>query len=418
MTQHQQSKSVNSLPQPDAEAAAHCDRVRQRLLEKIAVTGSISFTDYMQTVLYEPGLGYYSAGCTKLGAQGDFITAPEISSLFSRSVAQAITPALDAIHACNILEVGAGSGTMAVDILLFLDNANKLPEHYYILELSADLRLRQQQHIKQTLPALYHRVVWLEALPQNLNAVVLANELLDAMPVVRFKKEQDGISIEHVIHTGNHFNLSYQPCIESLDNANTANRLNQRVIERVKKIESEIAELNPGYKSEINFNAEDWISSLAEHLHSGIIILIDYGYPQHEYYHEQRNKGSLTCFYRHRHHDNPFVYPGLQDLTAHVDFTAMADSAINAGLNVMGYTTQSGFLFGAGIAQLAEQSLNDCTDDSADEQNIVAHIEMANKIKKLTMPYEMGEIVKVIGFSKNCHVSLTAFAFNDMRDHL
>ncbi len=409
MIQNEPANSVNSLPEPDNEAAAHSEKVCQCLLSQIAKKGQISFTDYMQTVLYEPGLGYYSAGSTKLGAHGDFITAPEISSLFSSSIAQAIVPALDAIVGCNILEVGAGSGKMAADILAHLNSLNKLPEHYYILELSADLRLRQQQWLKQSLPNLFERVKWLDSIPENLSAVVLANELLDAMPVVRFRKETDGVSIEQVVVAENEFQFSYSNCKGDLNNAQC-----QRVNERLKKIENENSELNVGFKSEINFNAEDWLQSLATNLSSAVIILIDYGYPQHEYYHEQRNNGTLTCFYRHRQHANPFMYPGLQDLTAHVDFTAMADAALNADLNVIGYTTQSNFLFGAGITQMAESQ----AVEFIEQDKIAEQIELTNKIKKLTMPYEMGEIVKVIGFSKNCAVKMDAFSFNDMRDHL
>jgi len=402
------SNTVNELPVPDKDAALHSEKVRQCLFDKITDKGSISFTEFMQTVLYEPGLGYYSAGSTKLGAEGDFITAPEISSLFSQSIAQSILPALDTIDECCILEVGAGSGKMAADILLHLSQLNKLPEKYYILELSADLRLRQQQYIKQTVAELYERVEWLDSIPDNLNAVVVANELLDAMPVVRFKKEKQGVSTEHVIIEDGEFRSSY-----SLNSDNNDSSY-QRICQRLQKVESENTKFNLGFKSEINFNAEDWLKSISEKLNSGVILLIDYGYPQHEYYHEQRNNGTLTCFYRHRHHDNPFLYPGLQDLTAHVDFTALADCAIESGMNVIGYTTQSNFLFGAGIAQLAEEK----AVMFIEQDKIVEQIELTNKIKKLTMPYEMGEIIKVIGFSKNCHVSLDAFHFNDMRDHL
>lgn len=400
-----QADTVNSLPLPDKDAAAHSVKVKQCLLDKIAANGNISFTDYMQTVLYEPGLGYYSAGSTKLGAEGDFVTAPEISSLFSQSIAQAILPALVEIESCSILEVGAGSGKMAAAILAHLDSLNKLPTHYYILELSADLRLRQQQLIKEKIPSIAERVIWLDNIPENLNTVVIANELLDAMPVVRFRKEKQGISIEHVVEVNGEFQLSY---IGDTDDA-----IYQRAIKRVEEIESHSIKFEVGFISEINFNAEDWLTSIAEKLDKGIIILIDYGYPQHEYYHPQRHEGTLNCFYRHRHHSNPFLYPGLQDLTAHIDFTAIADSGVNNGLNLLGYTTQSHFLFGAGIAQLAEKRSENVADD-----NIVAQIEMANEVKKLTMPYEMGEVVKVIGFSKNCDVALDAFHFKDMRDHL
>lgn len=397
--------TVNNLPLPEKDAAEHSNKVKECLLDKIVSNGSLSFTEYMAAVLYEPGLGYYSAGSTKLGAEGDFITAPEISPLFSQSIAQAILPALAEIENCSILEVGAGSGKMAAAILAHLDSINNLPTHYYILELSADLRLRQQQFINETIPALAEKIVWLDSIPENLNAVVIANELLDAMPVVRFRKESQGISIEHVNEADGEFQLLY------IQDSNDT--MNLRVSKRVDEIENEVNKLEVGYVSEINFNAEDWLASMADKLNKGVILLIDYGYPQHEYYHPERNEGTLNCFYRHRHHSNPFLYPGLQDLTSHVDFTAIADSGINNNLSLLGYTTQSHFLFGAGIAQLAE-ARTECFDDD----NIVAQIELANEVKKLTMPYEMGEVVKAIGFSKNCNVTLEAFQFKDMRDHL
>ncbi len=401
-----QADTVNSLPLPDKAAAEHSQRVKQCVLDKIAAAGSLLFTDYMQTVLYEPGLGYYSAGSTKLGVMGDFITAPEISALFSQTIAQAIVPALDAINGHCILEVGAGSGKMAVDILEHLDTLNKLPDNYYILELSADLRLRQQQYIKEKVPALYERVSWLDELPARLHAVVIANELLDAMPVVRFKKEQHGLALEYVVAQDNEF---YSEFIKDENNP-----FYQRAKARIAQMEATGLVLECGYQSEINFNAEDWLSSVADKLEQGVIVLIDYGYPQHEYYHAQRHQGTLNCFYRHRQHSNPFVYPGLQDLTAHINFTALADCAIENGLDVVGYTSQSNFLLGAGITQLADAAGSGYTE----QNNIVAQMELANNVKKLIMPYEMGEVVKVIGFSKNCHVRFNAFYFKDMRDHL
>jgi len=398
--------TVNSLPLPDKVAAEHSQKLKQCLLAKIAITGSLSFADYMQTVLYEPGLGYYSAGSTKLGIEGDFITAPEISPLFSQSIAQAIVPALKGMENAIILEVGAGSGKMAADILTHLELLNQLPAHYYILELSADLRLRQQQYLQETVPALYEKVRWLDELPEKLNAVVIANELLDAMPVVRFKKEAQGISIEHVVAIDHEFQIKHV-----VDEKDTNH---QRVSKRIKQMESAGLVFDVGYQSEMNFNAEDWLRSLAEKLEQAVFILIDYGYPQHEYYHVERNNGTLTCFYRHRHHDNPFIYPGLQDLTAHINFTAIADCAVKQGLSLEGYTTQSNFLFGAGLAQLAEEAGSDYFENN----DIAVQMDLANQVKKLTMPYEMGETIKVIGLSKNCNAKIDAFYFKDMRDHL
>jgi len=394
---YQSASDSKELPLPNEIAQAHSERLIALIkseLDKDA--GAISFQRYMELALYAPGLGYYAAGSLKFGEEGDFITAPEISPLFSRSLANAILPALNDDEI--ILEVGAGRGCMAADILLYLKQQDKLPKAYWILELSADLRERQQEMIAKNIPEFLDKVKWLDELPDAFSGVVVANELLDAMPVHLFQKKENDINEINVVWQNDHFAFQFNSSFD------------QRLVQRVKNIETELAtEFDSGYLSEINFAAEDWLKSIAERLQSGVIILIDYGFPQHEYYHRQRNQGTLMCHYRHRTHPDAFVYPGLQDITAHVDFTAMADAALESGMSVLGYTNQANFLMGAGILSLAG------LENQAETQQ---QLDIAAQVKKLTLPHEMGELFKVIGFSKNCDVVLPAFEFHDMRSSL
>ena len=248
------------------------------------------------------------------------------------------------------------------------------------------------------MPELLDKVKWLDTLPECFSGVVIANELLDAMPVELFQKNENDINDVNVVWNNDKFSFQLKSSFD------------ERLITRIRDIEAELGfEFNSGYVSEVNFAAEDWIKSIAERLQQGVIILIDYGFPRHEYYHEQRSQGTLMCHYRHRSHPDAFVYPGLQDITAHVDFTAMADAALEADLRVIGYTNQASFLMGAGLMELVDISENSEVKDQ---------IEIASQIKKLTLPHEMGELFKVIGFSKNSDVSLPAFEYRDLREHL
>ena len=394
---YQSASDSKELPLPNEIAQAHSERLITLIKNEMDKNaGAISFQRYMELALYAPGLGYYAAGSLKFGEEGDFTTAPEISPLFSRSLANAILPALNDDEI--ILEVGAGRGCMAADILLYLKQQDKLPKEYWILELSADLRERQQETIAKKIPEFLHKVKWLDELPDTFSGVVVANELLDAMPVQLFQKKENDINEINVVWHNDHFAFRFNSSFD------------QRLLQRVKNIEAELAtEFDSGYLSEINFSAEDWIKSIAERLQSGVIILIDYGFPQHEYYHSQRNQGTLMCHYRHRTHPDAFVYPGLQDITAHVDFTAMADAALESGMRVLGYTNQVNFLMGAGLLDIAGLDK---------QQTETQQMEVAAQVKKLTLPHEMGELFKVIGFSKNRDIALAAFAFHDMRSSL
>jgi len=394
---YQSARDSQELPVPDDLAQQHSEKLIALIKSEIDKNGGvISFQRYMELALYAPGLGYYTAGSIKLGEEGDFITAPEISSLFSQALANAILPIVDSQQI--ILEVGAGRGRMAADILVYLKQQNKLPKEYWILELSADLRERQKVTIEEIIPEFIDNIKWLDVLPEQFSGVVLANELLDAMPVQLFQKKENDINEINVVWLDDKFSFQLKSSFD------------ERLVHRVKNIETELErEFDSGYVSEINFAAEDWIKSIAESLQQGIIILIDYGFPRHEYYHAQRNQGTLMCHYRHRTHPDAFVYPGLQDITAHVDFTAMADAALEANMEVIGYTNQVSFLMGAGLLELAALT---------EESNVQKQMETASQIKKLTLPHEMGELFKVIGFSKNCDVSLPAFEFKDLREYL
>ena len=395
---YQSARDSQELPVPGELAQEHSEKLITLIKNEINKNGgAISFQRYMELALYAPGLGYYAAGSAKLGEEGDFITAPEISPLFSQALANAILPALKEGHI--ILEVGAGRGRMAADILDFLKEKNKLPKEYWIIELSADLRERQKQMLTEIIPEFLDNIKWLNELPDQFSGIVLANELLDAMPVQLFQKKNNDINDVNVVWMDDKFSFQLKSSFD------------ERLVHRVKNIEEELGvEFNSDYISEVNFAAEDWLISIAERLEQGVIILVDYGFPRHEYYHAQRSQGTLMCHYRHRTHPDAFVYPGLQDITAHVDFTAIADSALEANLNVLGYTNQASFLMGAGILELS----------ALKEENISTELQMevASQIKKLTLPHEMGELFKVIGLSKNCDVSLPAFDFRDLREYL
>ena len=352
----------------------------------------------MQLALYAPGLGYYVAGSRKLGAEGDFVTAPEISPLFSQCLARTIAPVLQQLPEANILEAGAGSGIMAAEILSHLTGMGQPPEHYYILELSGELRERQRQTIEQRVPGSVSRVVWLDKLPDNLSAVVLGNEVLDAMPVNLVSRQNNLWQEQYVAWQDDHFVWQSGEITDA------------RLTERMLSIEAKYAEqFVDGYTTEINLLAEDWLHALGQSLQQGLVLLIDYGFPRHEYYHPQRRTGTLMCHYRHHAHDDPFVYPGLQDITAHVDFTAIAEAAYASGFSIEGYTNQGNFLIGSGLTELCQQR---------DENDLQPQMIMANQIKKLTMPHEMGELFKVIGFSKQLDVSLPGFMLRDLRNSL
>ena len=381
------------LPIPDPAARAHSERVVAHLRDAIAAAGgAIPFARFMELALYAPGLGYYSAGAHKLGAGGDFVTAPEIAPLFSRTLARAILPLLAAMPDARLLEVGAGSGRMAADVLAELAARDRHPG-YAILERSAELRERQQ--VTLAAAGLADRAEWLDELPAHFTGIVLANELLDALPVHRVVWQEGELHEAWVGWAPDGFVWRLGPLTDP------------RLAKRFAAIRERVPDLPDPYLSEINLAAEDWLASLGERLERGAILLIDYGYGRAEFYHPQRREGTLTCHYRHHRHADPFFWPGLQDITAHVDFTAVADAALAAGLRVAGYTTQAHFLLGSGLPEVAGFS-----DDPRQQ------LETANQIRRLTLPQEMGETFKVMLLTQDLDMALPGFGLRDLRDRL
>ena len=305
--------SPTQLPAPTSDELALSARLQQQLCDEIARSGgSIGFDRYMEMALYAPGLGYYTAGRRKFGRDGDFVTAPEISPLFAEGIARSLLPVLDACSTPSILEFGAGSGRLACDLLEALDRLDAMPEHYLIMELSPDLRARQQALVAERHPALAQRVHWLERLPAGgFEGAVIANEVLDAMPVHRFRATQQGIEEQRLVCEQGEPGTVWAPAGEALAQAVAALGL----------------ALAPGYVSEINLRLGPWIAELGNLLEKGICLLVDYGYARRDYYSPDRSAGTLMCHYRHRSNSEPLYLPGMQDITAHVDFTALAEAA-------------------------------------------------------------------------------------------
>lgn len=397
-----------SLPVPDEFALKLSADLKQIICKAIMKNGgSISFEQYMQMALYEPGLGYYSAGSNKFGETGDFVTAPEISSIFSRCLARQCqqvlseTSSAEVPSAC-ILELGPGTGVMAIDILRELERNNSLPKIYYMLEPSADLRQRQQLNVNNAIPHLEERIVWLDRLPEKkIDGIILANEVIDAMPVKRIVI--DGEIEEFVVACKS----------KSKDQIRfqwMRKRVNQTLKTTVQTILDELREEIPTpYITEINLNIKPWLNSLNDILNKGLILISDYGYPRQDFFHPQRNAGTLICHYRHHVHNDPFLYPGLQDITASVDFTAVAEAAVDIGMDISGFTTQAHFLIACGLDQFVSDYE---TDD------VIKRAQMTHQVSKLIMPGEMGEIFKFIGLSKSLDIQLCGFDFIDQRARL
>lgn len=356
----------------------------------------MSFAEYMQLALYAPGLGYYSAGAAKFGPEGDFVTAPEVSPLFARVLARQCAVLLEQLENGLILELGAGSGALCADLLLALERLDALPESYSILEVSADLRYRQEEMLRRRAPHLLARVRWLNGLPTDFEGVIIANEVADAMPVERFRRTDSGIERFEVVLEDDEFAWRTAPAPKILERAVTHI---EEYLER---------SLPDGYVSEVCLPLGGWVQELAACLKKGFIFLFDYGLPRHEYYAEDRNDGTLICHFRHRAHSNPLVLPGIQDITAWVDFTAVAEAAVDANLEVDGFVSQANFLIGGGL----DRELANFTDLALKEQ-----VELSRQAKILTLPGEMGEVFKCIGLRSGDIATPEGFAFGD-RAHM
>lgn len=380
-------------PELDAEQLVHSERLKQFIAAEVAQRGGwVDFSQFMAWALYAPSLGYYSAGAKKFGAMGDFVTAPEISTLFGRTLARQVAEVLS-VAPGNILELGAGTGQLALQILKALEYQSSLPDKYEILEVSAHLQQVQKETLLAGLaPEVFERVVWLQAMPDQMQGVIIGNEVLDALPVHIVTQKEEGLFERGVAIEGGEFVWRDLPAV------------NAPLIAQAHRLK-----LSLGMTTEICLAATALIHSLAECLQRGAMLWIDYGFPRHEYYHPQRNEGTLMCHYRHFAHGDPFAYLGLQDITAHVDFTAIAEAGVAQDLQVLGYTSQAQFLINCGITDLLAQ---------VSPSDIAAYLPLATQAQKLISPAEMGELFKVIVLGRGLEASLMGFHRGDKTHQL
>ena len=372
------------IPAPSADALAHSERLVAMIEASIrAEHGRLAFDRFMEAALYAPGLGYYAAGARKFGPEGDFVTAPEIGSLFGQCVGQQIAAIFEELGHGVLFEAGPGTGRLMVDVLEALAILGALPDAVFLLETSPELRERQHALLRRRLPDYVARVTWLSEWPcDGFEGVVLANEVLDAMPVTRFRVAAGRPLVAHVIHGVSGFGWDWRDM-----DIGSATRLIERYA------------LPDDYTTEVNERAPAWIRDLGRRMHRGVLLVIDYGFPGHEYYHPDRRDGTLMCHYRHYAHGDPFSYPGLQDITAHVDFSALAEAGAESGFQVAGFSSQAGFLLSLGLLERAE-AMSDA-------------IAAARQVKYLTLPSEMGEVFKVMALSRGIKQLLEGFSLSD-----
>ena len=381
----------NPWPEPDSEALAHSARVVERVQTEIEGRGGVlPFDRYMDLVLYEPGLGYYASGTRKFGRQGDFVTAPELGSLYGRCVARQVAQILAQLDGGSLLEFGAGSGVLAATVLTELAERDSLPAEYLIVEVSPALRAQQQQTLAGQIEQNLVKVRWLDSLPESgFRGVILANEVLDAMPIIRFRVGAEGHMTAGVVRRNGHLDWSWQ-----------RNPSQDGRIDRLVQQYGLVAD----YTSEVNPRAAAWMQTVGRVLDAGLILVMDYGYPGAEYYHYERSDGTLMCHYQHRAHMDPFLYPGLQDLTAHVDFSAVAAAGQLAGLDIAGFTSQEAFLLSTGVLDLVAHESSGPVDPK-----------LSAELKQLTLSSEMGESFKALAMVKHIDSPLLGFSLRDRR---
>jgi len=386
-------------PALSPDEATHCERVRAHIADAIAAAGGwLSFERFMELALYAPALGYYHGGAQKLGRDGDFTTAPEVSRLFGGCVARQCAEVLERFDAGAILEVGAGSGRLAADLLTRLARLGSLPRRYFILDVSAELRARQRARIGLLPALLRERVVWIDAPPrEEFDGVVLANEVLDALPVLRFRRSQDAAFELGVALTGAAFSWSVRPAGAALAAA----------CARFERAAREPWILP--YESEYCPRLEAWARSVTAPLRRGVVLWFDYGLPRPEYYLPERSDGTLICHFKHRVGFDPLRHPGLQDITAWVDFTALAEAGRGLGFELAGFTTQTYFLAGAGLEQEMQTLAG---EDPARAPRL------ANEARQLVLPGEMGERFKAMAWRRGSDGPLSGFGLHDLRHSL
>jgi SAM-dependent MidA family methyltransferase len=387
------------LPALTEDEEALLAAMRERIAAEIdAAGGAIGFDRYMELALYAPGLGYYVNGRRRFGREGDFVTAPEISPLFSLCLARQVAECLDRLEGGEVLEVGAGSGRMAADLLAGLAELDALPARYLILEVSPDLRATQAATLAERVPALAGRVEWLDGMPgSGWHGVVLGNELLDAMPVHRFRRAAD----------------AWQELFVERSDAGFADRWaaprSPGLVSALATIWPADAPPAPGYSSEVNLRLAPWLQAVSAVLGRGYLLLIDYGYTGHEYYHPERAQGTLVCHFRHRVFSDPYRLPGLQDMTANVDFSALARAGQVVGLALAGFTTQAHFLIDTGLDELIGAS---------DPSDMRRHLALVQGAKQLVLPGEMGERFKVMALARDADTRLRGFRTRDLGQRL
>jgi SAM-dependent MidA family methyltransferase len=374
-----------ALPPPAPEAMAHSQQLAENIANCILAEGDwIPFSRYMELALYAPGFGYYAAGARKFGEGGDFVTSPEISPMFAKCIGRQATQVLKAVGG-DILELGPGSGLFAADLFESLKEQGTLPQRYLLLEVSPDLQQRQRELLAQRFPQDIERFVWIDTLPQKIRGMVLANEVLDVVPCSMVFRHGEELFERGVILT--EAGLAWDD--QRLADFDLRRRAG--------------AVFPPGdydYLSEINLAAEGLVRTISASLEAGVALFIDYGFPEREYYHPQRSMGTLRCHYRHRFHGDPFFMPGLQDITAHVDFTAMARAAEQGGAEVEGFTTQAYFLISCGLAVLVS---------AGDPTATLSKLKATSAVHRLISPSEMGELFKVMGIVKGMDGPLLGF---------
>jgi SAM-dependent MidA family methyltransferase len=380
------------------DATEHSTRVCASLAADIEAAGGwLSFERFMELALYAPGLGYYSGGAQKLGADGDFTTAPEVSRLFGHCVAVQCAEILRSLGAGSVLEIGAGSGRLAADLLGRLESIGRLPDNYWILEVSADLRQRQREYLEKRLPQLFHRVHWLDRPPaESFDGVILANEVLDALPVARFRWHASAVEELGVEMRGEQFVWAARPA-------------NAAMLDICRALAEVGGPWNDGYESEYCPRLGAWTRAVTQPLRSGAVLWFDYGLPRAQYYLPERCDGTLACHFRHRMSDDPFANVGLQDISAWVDFTRVAEASRVGGFELAGFTTQAHFLAALGIDQEMRIA-------AGGDENQFARL--ANQARQLMMPGEMGERFKAMAWLRGIDMALSGFALLDLRHSL
>jgi len=385
-----------TLPNPDALASEHSQRVVQSVEQLIRENGPLPLSAYLQHVLYAPGLGYYAVGNQKLGAGGDFVTAPELTDCFGLCLARQIAQILQSVGG-DILEFGAGSGTLA-RVLMHSAELDGFSGRYLILEPSAELKLRQQKLLETALSAeKFGRCEWLSELPSEFTGVMLANEVVDAMPVEQFNIESGALRQTFVAQTANGVELiSGDP--------------EYAVTEAVEHLQYDLRRsFSDGYQSEVSLLLRPWINAVSASMKLGVLLCIDYGYSRREYYLPERQTGTLRCYYRHHTHNDVLYYPGLQDITSDVDFTLLAEAGQSVQLDLHGFTSQGQFLLGNDLLAIADLSLVDDT-----RERLLA----AQAVRTLTMPTGMGERFKVMALSRDLDLALDGFVGADQSHRL